>query len=135
MASKVAFRSVKERISSAPPPANTMPYDEETADRVRTLLEPRGVYVEKKMFGGLGFLLGGNMCCCVWKEFLILRVGAAAYANALAQPSAREFDVTGKPMTGWVMVEPDGYESPEALKRWLALATRFAATLPIKGGN
>jgi TfoX/Sxy family transcriptional regulator of competence genes len=109
-----------------------MPYDEETAERVRTLLEPRGMYVEKKMFGGLGFLLGGNMCCCVWKEFLILRVGPEAYADALARPATREFDVTGRPMTGWVMVEPDGFEDRADLKRWLELAATFVARLPIK---
>lgn len=111
-----------------------MPYDEETAERVRTLLEPRAAFVEKKMFGGIGFLLGGNMCCGVWKEFLILRVGPDAYGDALARLGAREFDITGRAMTGWVMVEPQGYEKPADLRRWLALATKFAATLPTKGG-
>jgi TfoX/Sxy family transcriptional regulator of competence genes len=113
----------------------TMPYDEEAAERVRHALDPRGAYIEKKMFGGIGFLLGGNMCCGVWKEFLILRVGPEAYDDALEQPATREFDITGRAMKGWVMVEPQGYEKAADLRRWLRNASQFAATLPIKSGK
>ncbi|MEX2188392.1 MAG: TfoX/Sxy family protein [Pirellulales bacterium] len=112
-----------------------MPFDEEAAERVRHALEPRGAFVEKKMFGGMGFLLGGNMCCGVWKEFLILRVGPDAYDAALEQPAVREFDITGRAMKGWVMVEPPGYENAAELRRWLRAAAEFVATLPIKGGR
>jgi hypothetical protein len=63
---------------------------------------------------------------------LILRVGPDAYGEALEQPATREFDITGRPMQGWVMVEPEGYEKPADLKRWLSMAAAFAATLPIK---
>lgn len=111
-----------------------MPFDEETAERVRHALEPRGAFVEKKMFGGVGFLLGGNMCCGVWKEYLILRVGPEAYETALADPATREFDITGRAMKGWVMVEPHGFENATDLRRWLRMAVEFATTLPFKGG-
>jgi hypothetical protein len=109
-----------------------MPYDDRLATRMRTILSPRKGFVEKKMFGGIGFLLNGNLCCCAWKEFLILRIGPEAYADALAQPAVREFDVTGRPMTGWVMVEPEGCGRDEDLRAWVERALQFVRTLPAK---
>lgn len=84
------------------------------------------------MFGGISFLLNGNMCCGVWKEFLILRVGPAAYEELLAQEFVRQFDITGRAMTGWVMVEPPGFADPADLKSWVDLAALFAGSLPPK---
>lgn len=109
-----------------------MPYDEALAARVRPLLSRKRSFSEKKMFGGVGFLLGGNMCVGVWKEFLIVRTGPKGYEDALDQPHVRKFDITGKVMTGWVMVEPGGLESDEDLKAWVKLAARFAGSLPEK---
>jgi TfoX/Sxy family transcriptional regulator of competence genes len=109
-----------------------VPYDEATARRVRPLLSRRKGFAEKKMFGGVGFLLNGNMCCGVWKEFLILRVGPELYQSSLAEPSAREFDITGRAMTGWVMVEPAGFEDDQDLEAWVGKAASFAASLPAK---
>ena len=110
-----------------------MPYDEELAERVRRELRGRHDVVEKKMFGGLGFLLSGNMCVGIWKESLIARIGPEAYEQALETPHVREFDITGRPMRGWVMVDPEGLETPESLQKWLARAVAFVETLPEKG--
>ena len=109
-----------------------MPYDAELAERVRTALWRRLDCVEKKMFGGVGFLLGGNLCVAVWHDALVARVGPEAYAASLEEPHVREFDVTGRPMKGWVLVDPEGVESATGLKRWLDRATKFAASLPEK---
>ena len=109
-----------------------MPFDETTAQRVRPLLSRRKGFEERKMFGGVGFLLHGNMCCGVWKEFLILRVGPAAYEETLAQEFVKQFDITGRAMKGWVMVEPAGFEDPAALKSWVDLAVLFSGSLPPK---
>jgi len=84
------------------------------------------------MFGGIGFLLGGNMCVGVWKELLIVRTGPDGYEDALDQPHVRKFDITGRVMTGWVMVAPGGLETDEDLKAWVKLAAKFAASLPEK---
>jgi len=109
-----------------------MPYDEQLADRVRPRLKRRKRFAEKKMFGCVGFLLEGNVCVAVWKEFLILRVGLENYETALSDPYTREFDITGRPMRGWMMVEPDGIEEEQDLIDWLEMAVKFVRTLPAK---
>ena len=109
-----------------------MPYNEQTAERIRQRLARRRGFVEKKMFGGVGFLLAGNMCVGVWKESLILRVGPDAYQDTLAEPFVKEFDITGRAMTGWVMVHPDGFADDAELGDWIERAIRFVKTLPAK---
>ena len=109
-----------------------MPYDELLAIRIRAQLGPLPDLVEKKMFGGVGFLLNGNMACGVHKDDLIVRVGAEAYPQALRRPHARPFDMTGKPMAGWVMVAPAGCAKEGELKAWLEQGSAFARTLPGK---
>ena len=109
-----------------------MAYDETLADRVRTALAYQPDLVEKKMFGGVGYLLRGNMACGVNRDFLIVRVGPEAYAQALEQPHAREFDMTGPPMKGWVMISPEGYARDEDLSDWLTQGVNFALSLPPK---
>ena len=84
------------------------------------------------IYGGVGFLLHGNMCCGVLKRDLILRLGHDQAVKALEDPEVRPFDITGRAMKGWVMVGPDGYERHEALDRWVALAVDFASSLPPK---
>jgi TfoX/Sxy family transcriptional regulator of competence genes len=110
----------------------TVPFDEILAARVRKLMVRRKLMTEKKMFGGIGFLLGGNMCCGVWKQYLILRVGPDHYEDALQQPHVKEFDITGRAMKGWVMVEPGGVETDNDLQDWVRRATKFAGSLPAK---
>lgn len=109
-----------------------MAYDEGLAQRIRERLEEREDYGEKKMFGGLCFLLGGNMCAGVVGDELMLRVGPDAYEDCLAQPHAREMDFTGRAMKGMVYVGTEGFESDDALTAWLARGVAFAGSLPPK---
>jgi len=108
-----------------------MPFDEELAERVRAEFARKKNVTEKKMFGGVGWLLNGNMCVGVWKHWLIARLGDDS-ADALRDPNVREFDITGKPMRGWVMVEPAGVASDEELRDWVTRCVAFVRTLPAK---
>lgn len=109
-----------------------MACDEGLAQRVREVMAELPGYVEKKMFGGIGFMLQGNMACGVLGEDLIVRVGPDAYQDALAHPSTGVFDLTGRPMKGWVVVTAEGYESDGDLLDWVRQGVAFAASLPPK---
>jgi TfoX/Sxy family transcriptional regulator of competence genes len=109
-----------------------MAYSASLAARVRQALAARRGVVEKKMFGGVGFLLHGNMLVGVWQHSLIARLGPAAAESALRQEHVRPFDVTGRPMKGWVMIDPDGIESDRQLVDWIERAIEFVAALPVK---
>ncbi len=99
---------------------------------MRELFDEGPEIVEKKMFGGVGFLLQGNMACGILNDDLIVRVGPEQYEEALAEAHARPFDITGRPMTGWVMVAPAGYAEDEDLDRWVQQGLAFAGSLPAK---
>ncbi|MFC1585564.1 TfoX/Sxy family protein [Fibrobacterota bacterium] len=88
--------------------------------------------VKKKMFGGICYLLRGNMCFGIYKDFLIIRAGEDKARESLKFPGTRPFDITGKPMKGWVMVEPALWRKPKALPGWLELGKKLALTLPPK---
>ena len=109
-----------------------MPYNEDIAERVRQFLRLHRGFSEKKMFGGVGFLLHGNMCVGVWREFLILRLGREQADDALREPFVKPFDITGRAMSGWVMVEEPGIEDDAALAEWVGQAVSFVQTLPAK---
>lgn len=109
-----------------------MAYDEGLAQRVREVLEDRADVTEKKMFGGLAFLIGGNMCTGIVGDELMVRVGPDAHAEALARPEAREMDFTGRSMKGFVYVGCDGIEDDAELAAWVARGVAFAASLPAK---
>ncbi len=109
-----------------------MAYDERIAERVRQAMAGRGTITERKMFGGLSFMLGGNMCCGVLGHELVVRVGAEAHADALALPHARPMDFTGRPMSGIVYVTPPGYADDAALAGWINRGVAFAGSLPPK---
>jgi len=109
-----------------------MAYDEELAGRIRTALGKRHGLSEKKMFGGLAFLLNGNMCCGVHKDELILRLDPAESEAALRQKHVRVFDLTGRPMKGWLLVGTEGMKTAPALAKWVTLGADYAATLPKK---
>ncbi|MBI1879885.1 MAG: TfoX/Sxy family protein [Chloroflexi bacterium] len=94
-------------------------------------LQPPGL-VEKKMFGGMAFMTQGNLACGVSKNELLVRVGPERHAEAINRPHARTFDMTGRPMQGWVMVAADGYEADEALADWVRMGVEFALSLPAK---
>ncbi len=109
-----------------------MAYDEGVAQRIRETLEENPGVTEKKMFGGLAFLLGGNMALGIVKHDLMVRVGPTAYDEALRRPHARPMDFTGKPMKGFVYIAPPGYESDDDLRDWVARGIAFTGTLPAK---
>jgi hypothetical protein len=85
-----------------------MAFDENLAARIRHALARKKGIEEKKMFGGVCFLLNGNMLVGVWREFLIARLGPDQGDEALLEPHVRKMDITGKPMKGWIMIEPEG---------------------------
>jgi TfoX/Sxy family transcriptional regulator of competence genes len=107
-----------------------MSYDEKLAMRVRKTLELRDDVVERKMFGGLCFMVGGAMCCGIAKNDFMVRVGPAQYDDALAQPHARPMDFTGRPLKGMVYVAPEGIRTAAALGRWVRRGLAFLATTP-----
>jgi TfoX/Sxy family transcriptional regulator of competence genes len=109
-----------------------MVYSRSLADRVRSQTQALRGMTEKRMFGGVVFLLHGNMLVGIWQNSLIVRLGPEQAAAALKKPDVREFDVTGRPMKGWIMVDPDGLESDRELKAWLEQAAEFVSTLPPK---
>lgn len=110
-----------------------MAFSEELAQRIRRLLAQVGQVDEKRMFGGVAFMVRGNMACGVLGPDIIVRVGPASYAEALTRPGARVFDMTGKPMSGWVRVSPAGHVFDDAaLARWVAQGVAFAESLPAK---
>jgi TfoX/Sxy family transcriptional regulator of competence genes len=107
-------------------------FSESLAQRIRdTLAQTRNID-EKKMFGGVGFLLRGNMLVGVWKDSLIVRLGPDDGETALKEPHVKAFDITGKPMKGWLLVEPEGVEDDDDLKNWIERASKFVKTLPAK---
>src|SRR5438876_10926093 len=109
-----------------------MAYSESLAQRIRQVLARRRGIVEKKMFGGVGFLLNGNMLVGVWKNSLIVRLGPDEGDEALKEPHVKAFDITGRPMKGWVLVEPEGIEDDEQLSAWIQRAVKFVGTFPAK---
>jgi TfoX/Sxy family transcriptional regulator of competence genes len=110
-----------------------MAFDESVAARVRKALVRRKGVTEKKMFGGIAFLLNGNMCCGVLGDVLLLRLGSEGASEALREPHTRLMDFTGKPMKSMVYVAPAGFATDQALRSWLRLAIAYVSELPAKG--
>jgi hypothetical protein len=109
-----------------------MSYNEHIETRIKKIISIWKNTDQKNMFGGVCHLLNGNMFCGVYKDFLILRLGDENGSKALALPHVRPFDITGKPMKGWVMVEQDGFQADYDLASWLNQAKEFASSLPPK---
>jgi TfoX/Sxy family transcriptional regulator of competence genes len=110
-----------------------MPYDEDFAGRVREQLSGQDGVSEKQMFGGLAFLLAGNMAVGLsGSGELMVRVGPDGTEQALAEPHTRLFDMTGRPMRGWILVAPEGVSTEQALNGWVTRGLEFARTLPPK---
>ena len=110
-----------------------MAYDEALAERIRELLAPREGVSERKMFGGIGFMVGGNMACGVSSSSeLIVRLDPGEYDQAMAESGVRPFDMTGRPMKGWILVEPAAVASDEELAGWVDAGADYAASLPPK---
>ena len=108
-----------------------MPYNLQLAERIRSELSGIPV-VEKKMFGGVGFLWNGNLACGVNKDDLIVRVDPEKHSALLKKPHVRPFDMTGRPMKGWLIVEAEGVKTEKQLSTWIKEGVEFASTLPIK---
>ena len=108
-----------------------MAYNEKLAERIRSQLD--GIpFVEKKMFGGVGFLLNGNMACGVNKGDLVVRVDPEKHGTLLKKPHAKPFELTGRPMKGWLLVEAGGYKTEKQLSTWVKEGIEFASSLPPK---
>jgi hypothetical protein len=109
-----------------------MAYDEGLAERLRDLFADRPGITETKMFGGLAFMYRGHMLVGILGDSLMARVGPTEYADALKRPHVREMDFTGKPMKGYVYVDPTGIESDTDLRKWVGLCIRYNVSLPPK---
>jgi TfoX/Sxy family transcriptional regulator of competence genes len=107
-----------------------MAFSAALAERIRQALARKRGVEEKKMFGGVGFLLNGNMLVGVWRDSLIVRLGPDEGDEALKEPHVNKFDITGRPMKGWVLVAPEGVEADDQLKGWLQRAVKFVGKLP-----
>ena len=107
-----------------------MAYDEATAARVRRLLSRRRHVVEKRMVGGLSFIVNGAMCCGVTGAALMVRVDPAGRERALAEPHARPMKFAGRALAGFICVDPPGFRTERALVKWIRRALTFVATIP-----
>jgi hypothetical protein len=107
-------------------------FSEPLAQRIRQRLARRRNVESKAMFGGLGFLLNGNLLVGVWKDSLVVRLGPEAGVDALREPHVGEFDITGRAMKGWVLVAPEGVEDDDQLRGWIERAVKFVGKLPPK---
>lgn len=109
-----------------------MAYDELLADRVRLALRKQDGCTEQQMFGGLGFMIYGNMSVGIWKESLVVRFDREIHEQKLRLPHVRPFDVTGREMKGWALVDAEGLASDDDLAYWVNSSVSFARTLPPK---
>lgn len=109
-----------------------MAYDEGIAERLREAYQFVPDVVEKKMFGGIAFMVNGHMSCGVVSATLMVRVGPDQYQESLSRPFASEMDFTGRPMKGFVYVAPEGFESDEDLQSWVGTSLAFVYSLPPK---
>jgi hypothetical protein len=107
-----------------------MAFDQGLAERIRDAVRARAGISERRMFGGLAFMLQGHMFAGILGETLMARVGPNGYAEALREPWVRKMDFTGKPMKGYVFVAPEGFESDVSLELWIARCIRFVESLP-----
>ena len=109
-----------------------MAYDEQLAEQIRGALRGRDGVTERKMFGGIAFMVGGNMAVGVIRDDLMVRIGADAHDAALAQPHVRVMDFGHRPMKGMIYVGPEGAAADPDLARWVDAGADFAASLPPK---
>ena len=111
-----------------------MAYDEGLATRIRDAIGDQPGMAEKQMFGGLAFLVHGNMACGVRGEDMIVRLAADTAESVQGEPGVRPFDLTGRPMKGWLLVAADGHAEDDDLRRWVDRGVAYAASLPPKKG-
>ncbi len=109
-----------------------MAFDESLAERVRDVLGDAPDVGERRMFGGIVFMVAGNMACGVTGEDLLVRVGKEAWSESLALPFAREMDMSGRTMRGFVVVDAEGLDEDDVLAAWVERGSSFAGSLPPK---
>ncbi len=109
-----------------------MTFNELTASQIRNTLQATPGISERHMFGGTAFMLGGNMCCGVFEDNLVVRVGQDAYDEALSEPHTRPMDFTGRPLRGFIYVAREGFASETSLRQWIHRGMSFVRTLPSK---
>ena len=109
-----------------------MPYNADLAARLSRLMVGRTELEPRKMFGGICFMLDGNICLGIWRDYLILRVGKTNSGNLIKQRLAKPMNITGKPMRGWVMVAESEWGDDKKLKDYSQMAVSFVRTLPAK---
>ena len=109
-----------------------MAYNEPLAARVRAIVGDDPGLSERKMFGGIAFMLHGNMFCGITRDDLMVRVGPERFEEALASPGARLMDFTGRPSRGMAFVGPEGYTTDEQLRAWVEQTLEYARSLPAK---
>jgi len=109
-----------------------MAYDLDLAKQIKEILAGMTGISNKKMFGGIGFMLHGNMICGVINKDLIVRVGLDQYDQCLELPHTHVFDMTGRPMRGWMSVSPEGFETTDDLVKWVEKGISFVKSLPPK---
>jgi TfoX/Sxy family transcriptional regulator of competence genes len=109
-----------------------MAYDSRLAARVRKLIGARRSVAEREQFGGIAFLVNGNVACGIIGDDLLVRVGPERHDEAMKSGDARPFSLTGRPSKGWILVRAGGLRSAPALKRWVELGVSFAKSLPAK---
>ncbi|MGD8553280.1 MAG: TfoX/Sxy family protein [Anaerolineales bacterium] len=109
-----------------------MAYDQQLAMQVRAALSGEASFTEREMFGGIGFMLSGNMACGVIGNDLIVRVGPEAYETELNHAGVKQFDMTGRPMRGWVLVTPEALSTEASIHNWVKKGLEFARSLPAK---
>ena len=109
-----------------------MAYDEALAARIRKILGKKKGLVAKQMFGGIAFLLNGNMCVGIHKNELIVRLDPDGTDAALEKSHTRLFDLSGRPMKGWILVAPKGIATDAQLGKWIDVAAKYAGALPPK---
>jgi TfoX/Sxy family transcriptional regulator of competence genes len=109
-----------------------MAFDEGLAERIRGVLDARSDVDERRMFGGIAFLVAGNMACGVMRDDLMVRMEPDAAAALDSEPGVRRFDMGGRPMKGWLLVAPEATADDGDLERWVRRGEDFAASLPPK---
>ena len=112
-----------------------MPYNARLEEKIDGAVQRWKDVQKKKMFGGVCYLLRGNMCFGIWKDFLIVRMDKGLAEKSLQGRNVRPFDITGKPMAGWVLVEEAGWKSAAGLAKWMGIGKKFALSLPEKQGK
>jgi TfoX/Sxy family transcriptional regulator of competence genes len=109
-----------------------MSYNSELEEKIEVIVSPWDNLEKKKMFGGICYLVNGNMCFGIWKDYLIVRMAADLAAEKLMDANVKTFDITGKPMKGWVMIQKASWSNRDELLHWLENGRSFALTLPVK---